>query len=172
MNTATGSSSLYRSLSFRVGDAGHYSIASRTPACQRNESARSERQARRQQCIVVVEDEPDISELLSSLFDAEGYLVLTALDAATALRLVQSNHPDAITLDLGLPDRDGRQLLYDLKSDDSTRHIPVIVVSAYAGRLGRDDRRLVAAIVDKPFDVGDLLRITRDTLSTDCSPRA
>jgi len=38
--------------------------------------------------------------------------------------------------------------------------------------LGRDERRLVAAIVDKPFDLGHLLRITRDTLSTDCSPTA
>lgn len=110
--------------------------------------------------IVVVEDDRDISELLTSVFDAEGYESIAAYDAESALRLAKTGHPSAITLDLGLPDRDGHQLLHDLKAEVLTRDIPVIVVSAYAARLCPEDNGLVAAIVNKPFDLAELLRIT------------
>lgn len=170
MEIAAVPTSLHRRAGLTCGDSGRPRAATVPNARRRSEDARSGRKRRRQQCIVVVEDEPDISVLLTSLFDAEGYRVVPALDANTALRLVHSNHPDAITLDLGLPDRDGQQLLHELKGDESTQGIPVIVVSACSGRLCKEDRRLVAAVVDKPFDLGDLLRITRDTLSRDCPP--
>ena len=172
MKAAAGPTSLDRGTRSICTDSGTRGAADIRPLVRHGDEARSGPRKRQRHCIVVIEDEPDISALLATLFDAEGYRVIAALNADSALRLVQSNHPDAITLDLGLPDRDGQQLLYELKGDDSTRGIPVIVVSAYAGRLSNDDRRLVAAIVDKPFDLGDLLRITRDTLSADCPPRA
>ena len=62
-----------------------------------------------------------------------------------------------MTLDLNLPDSDGRDVLRQLKGDARTTEIPVIVVSAYAEALSADDRRRADDVIAKPFDLDDFL---------------
>lgn len=116
--------------------------------------------------ILVVEDDPDISELLVGIFRAEGYQAIPAHDVPTALKLLRSIRADAITLDITMPECDGSQLLRKIKRSPATRSIPVIVVSAYCDHLDDGDRPLAAAILQKPFELSRLLQITARILAS------
>ena len=106
--------------------------------------------------ILVVDDEPQIRRLLGVALKRAGHEVAEAEDAASALRLAKSERPAAILLDLGLPDRDGIELIPLLKADGAPA---LIILSARdateekvaALDLGADD------YVTKPFDSEELL---------------
>lgn len=109
-----------------------------------------------QKRVMIVEDDLAIAGLLEIVVEAEGYQALPVYDGETAVKTARREHPDLITLDLALPRKDGRAVLEDLVAAEDTRDIPVIVVSAYTNHLSRDDKRRVAYVVTKPFDVDDL----------------
>jgi CheY-like chemotaxis protein len=88
----------------------------------------------------------------------EGYQTVAAFDGRTALELARKIKPDLITLDLALPEVNGFHILQSLRDDDSTRHIPIIVLSTYTDRLCRSHRGLADRIIDKPFDLGEFLQ--------------
>lgn len=104
--------------------------------------------------LLVVDDEPAIRRLLHTALTRDGYRVIGAQNAREALASLHIDHPDAVLLDLGLPDRDGLELVALLKSAGAT----VIVVSARdataqkvaALDLGADD------YVTKPFDTEEV----------------
>ncbi len=80
---------------------------------------------------LVIEDEPQFAQILFELAHELHYKCLVAQDAEEGLALVQSLRPDAILLDMRLPDQSGLMVLDHLKEDPTTRHIPVHVVSAH-----------------------------------------
>jgi PAS domain S-box-containing protein len=82
--------------------------------------------------ILIVEDEPDIANLLRRYLERAGYSVVTAPDAATALAIARERPLDLITLDVILPDADGFTVLEWLKNDPRTTAIPVIMLSMVA----------------------------------------
>ncbi len=116
-----------------------------------------------QERILVVDDEPQILRFLKPSLTAAGYEVLTAETAAEALKLAALKSPDVILLDLGLPDRDGKEVIRELRTWSAT---PIIVVSARdreaekvdAFDLGADD------YVNKPFGIGELTARLRAAL--------
>ena len=79
--------------------------------------------------LLVVEDDPHYATVLRDLARARGFQVLTASTGADALRLVREYKPQAITLDIFLPDMLGWTVLARLKQDSTTRHIPVQIVT-------------------------------------------
>lgn len=113
--------------------------------------------------ILVVDDEPQIRALLRATLVRAGYAVVEAGTARAALAARDIDKPELVLLDLGLPDRDGLDLLSALKEESSAR---VLVVSARheteqkvaALDLGADD------YVTKPFDTDELLARIRATL--------
>lgn len=107
--------------------------------------------------VMIVEDDLAIAGLLETVVESEGYEVVPVHDGETAVAKARSERPDLITLDLALPRKDGVAVLRDLVAADDTRDIPVIVVSAFTNDLTRDDRRRVAYVVTKPFDLEDLV---------------
>ena len=80
--------------------------------------------------ILVVDDEIYIVHILDFSLGMEGYEVLTALDGEQALEKARLEHPDLIVLDIMMPKLDGYETCKILKSDESTRNIPVILLSA------------------------------------------
>ncbi len=112
--------------------------------------------------ILVVDDEPAIRRLLSAGLTRVGYRVVEAASGRDALNAVQIDKPDAVLLDLGLPDRDGLELVPLLKAAGAS----VLVVSARdatdqkvtALDLGADD------YVTKPFDTEEVLARIRTAL--------
>ncbi|ALN73491.1 MULTISPECIES: response regulator [unclassified Aureimonas] len=113
--------------------------------------------------ILVVDDEPAIHRFLKPSLTAEGYHVVQALNGADALRLAASDRPDAVVLDLGLPDMDGKAVIARLRQ---VSDVPIVVLSArdreaekvQALDLGADD------YVEKPFGVGELMARLRAAL--------
>jgi CheY-like chemotaxis protein/HAMP domain-containing protein len=81
--------------------------------------------------LLIVEDDPAFGPLLYEIARTQGFKCLLAQDGWTALTLVEDYKPDAVSLDITLPHVDGWRLLDRLKSDLGTRHIPVVIISAY-----------------------------------------
>ncbi|MFL5733701.1 MAG: ATP-binding protein [Chloroflexia bacterium] len=79
--------------------------------------------------LLVVDDEPDIANLIRRYLEKAGYHVEIARTANEAYRFARELHPDLITLDISLPDADGFSVLEWLKNDPSTAQIPVVVLS-------------------------------------------
>jgi two-component system KDP operon response regulator KdpE len=113
--------------------------------------------------ILVVDDEPQIHRFLRPALEAAGYTVDRADTAAEGLRLAASRAPDAVLLDLGLPDLDGQDALARLRRFSE---VPVIVLSA----RDRETEKIRALdggaddYVEKPFSVGELLARIRAAL--------
>ncbi len=122
--------------------------------------------------IVVVEDDPSIRQLLRAVLEAGGNEVIEVVDGPTAVPTIRDTMPDVVLLDIGLPGIDGFTVLGMLKDDDALRHIPVLMVTAWAEPV------LVAKALDrgahdyvrKPFDVAELsarvmaaIRVKRET---------
>src|SRR4051812_40800295 len=82
------------------------------------------------QKVLVIEDDRDISELIRYNLEREGYEVSAIFDGAQALDYVQKIKPALIVLDLMLPNIDGLEICRQLKSNDSFKHIPVIMLTA------------------------------------------
>ena len=80
--------------------------------------------------VLVIEDEPDFARILYDLAHDLDYRCLVGLTAGEGLRLAASESPDAILLDIRLPDSSGLSVLQQLKDNPATRHIPVHVVSS------------------------------------------
>jgi DNA-binding response OmpR family regulator/two-component sensor histidine kinase len=103
--------------------------------------------------ILLVEDDPDLAGILARTLAAEGLQPLPATSLAAARSLLLEGRPDAVLLDLGLPDGDGLELLEELRRDARTSDVPVLVMSAIA----RDEHKKLAepVVVDwlhKPFE--------------------
>lgn len=106
--------------------------------------------------ILVIEDDKYISNFIAVSLKKEGYKVTLAESADEGLFIFSSNHPDIVLLDLGLPDRDGLEVIKEIRSFSNT---PILVVSARGQEkekiealdLGADD------YITKPFYMGELL---------------
>ncbi|HRP09113.1 MAG TPA: response regulator, partial [Gemmatimonadales bacterium] len=80
--------------------------------------------------VLLVEDEDTLRRVMRDLLEQEGYLVHEAGDGAEALEMVDRFAPDAVLLDLNLPNVDGYTVLAQLRSREATRNLPILVVSA------------------------------------------
>src|SRR5436190_16405886 len=82
--------------------------------------------------VLVVDDDPVIQKLLQVNFEMEGYAVITASDGLEGLEMARQERPDAIVLDVMMPKMDGLEVARTLKADESTRSIPILLLSAKA----------------------------------------
>jgi CheY-like chemotaxis protein len=82
--------------------------------------------------ILLVEDNELNSDMLSRRLQGQGYEVVIAVDGKQALEKVSEEKPDLILMDLSLPEMDGWEATRRLKADDTTRDIPIIVLTAHA----------------------------------------
>ena len=105
-------------------------------------------------CILIVDDEADVREITKlGLAMGTDWTVLTASSGKEALAIATSEAPDAILLDMMMPDMDGRATLQQLKAVAATQAIPVIFVTAKARQSNLEDFKEldVAGVVAKPF---------------------
>ena len=116
--------------------------------------------------ILVVEDESDIAEVMQVNLEAAGYTVVVARDGLAALRLFDSEHPDLITLDLGVPKISGFRLLSLFKRAESPGPVPVIVVTALSFEEGEEVAHAGAdEFITKPVDPRELVARVAFTLA-------
>jgi DNA-binding response OmpR family regulator len=106
-----------------------------------------------QKRVLVIEDEPNISEAIRFILTRDGWQVEVEADGFAALERLRDAPPDALILDLMLPDMDGFEVLRSLRAQDATRHLPVLMLTA-KGQTA--DRELAAQLgvtrfMTKPF---------------------
>lgn len=108
---------------------------------------------------MVVEDEPDIFEIMEYNLKREGYEVFGCLDGADGIEMVRRERPDLVLLDLMLPGMSGLDICRALKTEELTRNIPIVIVTAKNTEsdvvlglgLGADD------YIAKPFSPRELI---------------
>jgi two-component system phosphate regulon response regulator PhoB len=118
------------------------------------------------ECMLVIEDDPDIQELIRFNLERDGYRAVLAGSAETAKRTLARQLPDLILLDLMLPDENGFDFCRKLRADERTRALPVVMVTAR-----NEDADIVAGLevgaddyLTKPFSPRVLLARVRAVL--------
>lgn len=116
--------------------------------------------------VLVIEDEPDVAEILAYNLQSAGFEVFVSVTGQDGLRVSQEIHPDIVLLDLMLPDMPGMQVCRTLKSLPATKDIPVVIVSARSEEIDRVVGFEVGAddYIVKPYSVRELLLRLRRSL--------
>ncbi|MCD0462124.1 response regulator [Roseiconus lacunae] len=108
------------------------------------------------QLILIVDDEAQITSSVQLRLKSKGYATMTAENGAEGVRMAKQHHPNAILMDVRMPQMDGMQALRVLKDDAETADIPVIMLSASVA----DKRTTIDAgarfFVPKPFQFSRL----------------
>jgi DNA-binding response OmpR family regulator len=116
--------------------------------------------------ILIIEDDPDIVEMIQYNLKEEGYTTISALDGKEGVNLATRDHPDLIILDIMLPTIDGFEVCRILKNEPVTTGIPIVILSAKSQdidkvvglELGADD------YMTKPFSPRELIARTKAIL--------
>jgi len=118
------------------------------------------------QDVLIVEDEPDIRQLIVFNLESEGFRCRTAANGLDALREVRSRIPDLVLLDLMLPGLDGREVCRRLRAGEATAALPIIMLTARADEVDRVVGLEMGAddYVVKPFSPRELVARVRAVL--------
>lgn len=118
--------------------------------------------------LAYIEDESEMIDLVRLILGRRGYTVLGANGGREGLELVRKELPDLVLLDLMMPDMDGWDVYHQIKSDEQTRDIPVIVITAKALNIDKVLGLRIAKVEDyiaKPFSPQELLQRVEQVLS-------
>lgn len=118
--------------------------------------------------ILIVDDERPYVDLLGELLEKYGLEAHTAYDAGDALFRMRATTPDLILMDLKMPQMDGLSLIDRLRSEQQWQKIPIVVVSARAGKEYQDAALEAGAnkYLTKPFSSADLLEVLAEFVAT------
>ncbi len=132
--------------------------------------------------VLVVDDEPDVRNFLATCIEDAGFQVDTACDGAEALKKVQADPPDLMTLDMVMPRVSGINLMRQLRSMERFAQLPVIVITAHAhDEMGSEDIKDFNAFasgtkprytMEKPVTPKKLVTAIRDILGVDVAEEA
>ena len=125
-----------------------------------------------QRSALIIDDEPDVTTYLGAILSDAGWRVRTANSADDGLAMAEQEAPDAILLDMMMPERGGLSALVALRKNPGLGQVPIVVVSGIQDSLTSDFREFLGkfkyrqpdAFLDKPIDPEQLLR-TLDELT-------
>src|SRR3954453_14438220 len=117
--------------------------------------------------ILIVDDDEGVTQTFARMLRLEGYQVRTAVSAEKGLAEAQSQHPDAIILDLRMPLVDGLGFLRRLRAHDDQRQVPVAIVTGdyfLEDSVSNELQELGTDLLFKPLWLEDLVRLARNLL--------
>ena len=116
--------------------------------------------------ILLVDDEPDMLEMLSMRLTKAGYKIITSVTGEECLQKAEKVYPDLILLDILLPGMSGFEVARQLKTKEVTRNIPIIMVTALIGEdpKAKGLERGADYFISKPFDTEELLSTIKTIL--------
>ena len=122
--------------------------------------------------ILVVDDEAHILHVLSLKLRNAGYEVVTAVDGEDAYELAGQQVPDLVITDFQMPYMTGLELCRALASNDSTAHIPVLILTARGYALEDQDLEIgnIKGLLSKPFSPRAVLQLVKETLAGETGP--
>ncbi len=115
-------------------------------------------------CILVIDDDDTILDLVSDILSGD-YTVHLAHSGYEALKHLEHDLCDAMLVDLGMPGMSGLEFIERVRSDERTRDIPIIVMSAYHELRHQVANNQVQALVSKPFNLEAFYRTVRTVLA-------
>lgn len=109
--------------------------------------------------VLVVDDDPDVLEVVQEILETENYKVYPLLSPRFIFKAVRDFNPDLIILDIMLNGMDGRAVFKELRLNPDTAHIPIIMASArYDENYITSQKYHPDDYLEKPFNMGDLLQ--------------
>ncbi|OWK26772.1 MAG: hypothetical protein US76_03570 [Parcubacteria group bacterium GW2011_GWA2_38_13b] len=117
--------------------------------------------------ILFVEDEPTLQKVAGEILRQEGFIVKSATDGEEALRLIKTEKPDLVLLDLILPKKDGFEVLKEIKSDTQTKNIPVIILTNLESTQDVERALELGAmnyLVKANYELNDIVKRVKDVL--------
>ena len=124
--------------------------------------------------ILVVDDEPDFASIVQGNLEKEGFEVEVAYNDVEGLEKVHANPPDAIVLDVMMPEKDGYEMCADLKGDEKYCDIPIVLLTAVAShvtstRYSYADGMSTEAddYIAKPASAEEITRSVKDLLEVE-----
>ena len=135
--------------------------------------------------ILIVDDEPDVIIFLSAVLEESGYETIGAKDGVEGLELLRKESPDLVVLDVMLPRKSGMTMFQELRQDEKTSRIPVVIVTGVSEVMGvdfkdftfrpADDKTAIQApgpgkepipdaYIEKPIDPEELVKVIKDAL--------
>jgi CheY-like chemotaxis protein len=123
--------------------------------------------------ILIVDDEPEQIEFAAMVMQENGYIPISASDGEEGMKKVHTEKPDLILLDILMPEKGGLGMYKDLKQNEETRNIPVVIVTGVArggdfqDRMIRQDENLPPpdGYIEKPMDPDAVGKLVNDLLS-------
>jgi two-component system, OmpR family, response regulator len=103
--------------------------------------------------VLLIEDEPNIIEAISFLLKHDGWSVTSHSDGADAVEVVRDTRPDLVILDVMLPNRSGYDILQDLRGDEGTAKLPILMLTAKGQAKDREiaEKHGADIYMTKPF---------------------
>ena len=116
--------------------------------------------------ILVADNEFHVIQVVALKFRKNGFNVFTAQDGASALDLAREHLPDAIVMDLKLPIMSGYEFVENLRANDRTRNIPVVMLTARDFEINEEmlERLEISACISKPFSPRELVLTVKKVL--------
>jgi PAS domain S-box-containing protein len=123
--------------------------------------------ARRQATMLVIDDDPEVHELLNTVFSASGDRLLVASGGQEGLSLAMKEDLDLVFLDISMDDMDGIEVLKQLRGGEKTRHLPVYMLTARADDRAAVESRAAGAsgFITKPFALAEVRGVVEDVLA-------
>lgn len=114
--------------------------------------------------ILLIEDEPNIIEAIRFILSRDGWRVDTHLDGSTAVESVLNRKPDLVILDVMLPNRSGFEVLSDLRANEKTKSVPILMLTARGQKKDRElaEKLGVSQFMTKPFSNVEILATVRE----------
>ena len=115
--------------------------------------------------VLIVDDDPDLVEAVSTILESKGYAVAKAYGGVEGLKKARTENPDLIVLDVMMPDKDGYTVCKELKADKKYRSIPILLLTAvvshipttkYTHQMGMDME--ADDYMDKPVEPKELVK--------------
>lgn len=110
--------------------------------------------------VLVADDDAAILEVVQLILEDEGYEVITTIDGGN-IYTMEKNYPDLLLLDIWMSGMDGRDICKHIKSQEHTKHIPIIMISANkdTGKISKDAG--ANDFLTKPFEINDLISMVK-----------
>ena len=116
--------------------------------------------------VLVVDDSPTVRKLVALTLEKRGYKVVSAFDGVAAIKEIAAHNPSLILMDVNMPRLDGYQLCKLVKKHETTREIPVLMLTGKDGMFDRLRGRLVGCVgsIAKPFSPEELLEVVEQNI--------
>ncbi|MFH0906834.1 MAG: response regulator [bacterium] len=117
--------------------------------------------------ILFIEDEPTLQKAVGRFLEQEGYEVKSSLDGEIGLEIAKKIKPDLILLDLILPKKDGFEVLQELKKDETTKNIPVIILTNLESNIDVEKATSLGAatyLVKANYKLEEIIQKIKETI--------